>query len=123
MLARLFQLNLGKEASKWFYSLENQSITSYEKLKQEFLTQYQHNIKRKPTLVDLERMRQGENQSFDEFVKAWRKIAKFINLSEKELKHMLIKSLRDEMILEFFNYLEQPLFEMIMYMIQKRNTW
>jgi len=30
---------------------------------------------------------------------------------------MLIKSLRDEMILEFFNYLEQPLSEMIMSMI------
>jgi len=32
---------------------------------------------------------------------------------------MLIKSLQDEMILEFFNYLEQPLSEMILSMIQK----
>jgi len=33
---------------------------------------------------------------------------------------MLIKSLRDEMILEFFNYLEQPLPEMILSIIQKK---
>jgi len=32
---------------------------------------------------------------------------------------MLIKSLRDEMILEFFNYLEQPLPKMILSMLQK----
>jgi len=32
---------------------------------------------------------------------------------------MLIKSLRDEMILEFFNYLEQPLPEMILSMLRK----
>ena len=32
---------------------------------------------------------------------------------------MMIKSLRDEMILEFFNYLEQPLPEMILSMLQK----
>ena len=57
MLARLFQLSLGEEASEWFYSLEIQSIPSYEQLKQSFLTQYQQNIKRKPTLVDLARMR------------------------------------------------------------------
>jgi len=81
--------------------------------------QYQHNIKRKPTLVDLARMRQGENQSFDEFVIAWKKVAMFIKLNEKELKYMLIKSLWDEMILEFFNYLEQSLLEMILSMIQK----
>jgi len=48
-------------------------------------------MKRKPTLVDLTRMGQGENQSFDEFVIAWKKIATFINMNEKELKHMLIK--------------------------------
>jgi len=34
---------------------------------------------------------------------------------------MLIKSLRDEMILEFFNYLEKPLPEMILLIIQKEN--
>jgi len=116
---RLFQLSLGEEDYKWFYSLENQSITNYEKLKQNFLTQYQHNMKIKPILVDLARMRKGENQSFDEFVTTWKNIATFINLNENELKHMLIKSLRDEMILRFFNYLEQPLFDMIMSMIQK----
>jgi len=33
MLARLFLNSLGKEASEWFYSLENQSITSYDQLK------------------------------------------------------------------------------------------
>jgi len=38
MLARLFQLSLGEEDSEWFYSLENQSITSYKQLKQNFLT-------------------------------------------------------------------------------------
>jgi len=32
---------------------------------------------------------------------------------------MLIKSLRDEMILEFFNYLKQPLPEMILSMLLK----
>jgi len=64
-------------------------------------------------------MRQGENQSFDEFVIAWKKVALFIKLNEKELKYMLIKSLRDEMILDFFNYLEQPLLEMILSMLQK----
>jgi len=32
---------------------------------------------------------------------------------------MLIKSFWDEMILEFFNYLEQPLPKMILSMIQK----
>ena len=30
MLARLFPSNLGKEVSEWFYSLEDQSITSYD---------------------------------------------------------------------------------------------
>jgi len=33
MLARLFPSSLGKEVSKWFYSLKDQSITSYSKLK------------------------------------------------------------------------------------------
>lgn len=51
-------------------------------------------------------MRQGESQSFSEFIIAWKKIATFINLGEKELKQILIKSLKDEMLLEFFNYLE-----------------
>jgi len=32
---------------------------------------------------------------------------------------MLINSLRDEMILKFFNYLEQPLPKMIILMIKK----
>jgi len=32
---------------------------------------------------------------------------------------MLIKSLRDEMILDFFNYLEKPLSEMILSIIQQ----
>jgi len=35
---------------------------------------------------------------------------------------MLIKSLRYEMILEFFNYLEQPLLEMILSMLQKEKN-
>jgi len=76
-------------------------------------------MKRRPTIVDLAKMKQQENQSFENFVTAWRKVAGFINLNEKELKHMLIKSLRDEMVLELFNYLEQPLSEMILSMIQK----
>jgi len=29
IIVRLFLLSLGEEASEWFYSLENQSITSY----------------------------------------------------------------------------------------------
>jgi len=57
MLARLFQLSLGEEASEWFYELKDQSITSYRQLKQEFLDQYQHSIKKKPTIMDLARMR------------------------------------------------------------------
>ena len=40
MLARLFPSNLGNEASEWFYSLEDQSITSYSQLKREFVSQY-----------------------------------------------------------------------------------
>jgi len=48
--------------------------------------QYQHNIKRKLTLIDLARMRQGENQSFDEFVIAWKRVVTFIKLSGEELK-------------------------------------
>jgi len=48
--------------------------------------QYQHNIKRKPTLVDLARMRQGENQSLDEFMIEWKKVVIFIKINEKELK-------------------------------------
>jgi len=31
-------------------------------------------------------MRQGENQSFEEFMTAWKKMAVFIKLNEKELK-------------------------------------
>ena len=100
------QLSLGEEASEWFYELKDQSITSYRQLKQEFLDQYQHSIKKKPTIMDLARMRQGKNQSFEEFVVAWKKVVTYIELSEKELKQMLIKSLRDEVMLEFFNYLE-----------------
>ena len=86
MLARLFSSSLGKEASKWFYSLEDQSITSYSQLKQEFITQYQHNVKRKPTIMELAKMRQQENQSFEDFVTAWKKVVRFIKLNEKELK-------------------------------------
>ena len=56
--------------------------------------------------MDLAKMRQQENQSFEDFVIAWKRVAGFIKLNEKELKQMLIKSLRDEMVLEFFNYLE-----------------
>jgi len=33
MLARLFSSSLRKEASEWFYNLEDQSITRYGKLK------------------------------------------------------------------------------------------
>jgi len=86
MLARLFPSSLGKEASKCFYSLEEQSITSYSQLKREFVSQYQHNMKRRPTIVDLAKMRQQENQSFETFVVAWKKVSKFIKLNEKELK-------------------------------------
>jgi len=50
-------------------------------------------MKRKPIIVDLAKMRQQENQSFENFVTAWKKVAGFINLNEKELKQMLIKSL------------------------------
>jgi len=64
-------------------------------------------------------MKQGENQLFNKFIAKWKKIAKFINLNEKELKHMLINSISDEMLLEFFNYLDQSLLEMINSMIQK----
>lgn len=46
-------------------------------------------------------------------------MATYIELNEKELKQMLIKSLRDDVIIEFFNYLEQPLSEMILSMIRK----
>ena len=56
-MARLFQLSLGEEAFEWFYDLENKSNISYDPLKQEFIAQYQHNIKIKPTLVDLAKMR------------------------------------------------------------------
>jgi len=117
MLARMFPSSIGKEAFEWFYSLENQSITSYSQLKRYFVSQYQHNMKRRPTIVDLAKMKQQENQSFENFVIAWKKVAMFINLNEKELKKMLIKSLRDEMILEFFNYLEQSLSKMILSML------
>jgi len=117
MVARLFPSSLVKEAFEWFYILEDQSITSYSQLKREFVSQYQHNMKRRPNIVDLAKMKQQENQSFEKFVIAWKKVARFINLNEKELKQMLIKSLRDEMILEFFNYLEQPLPEMILSML------
>lgn len=44
--------------------------------------QYQHYIKRKPTLVDLAKLRQGKNQSFKEFTIAWKKVATFIKLNE-----------------------------------------
>jgi len=58
MLSRLFPSSLGKEASEWFYSLEDQSITNYSQLKKEFVSQYQHNMKRRPTIVDLAKMKQ-----------------------------------------------------------------
>lgn len=56
--------------------------------------------------MDLARMKQGKNQSFEEFVIAWKKVVTYIELSEKELKQMFIKSLKDDVMLEFFNYLE-----------------
>jgi len=43
-------------------------------------------MKRRPTIVDLAKMRQQENQSFEYFVTAWKKVAGFIKLNEKELK-------------------------------------
>jgi len=58
MLARLFPSSLEKEASEWFYSLEDQNITNYSQLKREFVSQYQHNMKRIPTIVDLAKMKQ-----------------------------------------------------------------
>lgn len=85
MLARLFQLSLGEEASKQFYNIENQRIKSYEQLKENFLTQYQLNIRRKPTHIDLERMRQDKNQSFDKFVTTWKKVETFVNLNESRI--------------------------------------
>jgi len=43
-------------------------------------------MKRIPTIVDLVKMRQQENQSFEDFVTTWKKVAEFIKLNEKELK-------------------------------------
>jgi len=43
-------------------------------------------MKRIPTIVDLATMRQQENQSFEYFVIAWKKVVGFIKLNEKELK-------------------------------------
>jgi len=36
--------------------------------------------------MDLAKMMQQENQSLEDFVTAWKKVARFIKLNEKELK-------------------------------------
>ena len=43
-------------------------------------------MKRIPTIVDLAKMRQQENQSFENFVTAWKKVVGFIKLNKKEIK-------------------------------------
>ena len=63
LVVHLFFYSLTGEPMDWFLTLSKEDLSSFDKIRESFLTKYQHKIDPKPTFHDLSKevMKQGES--------------------------------------------------------------
>lgn len=100
MLAKLFSHNLKDGALKWYFTIFEKSVDSYENLIHLFIQDFKYNIVEKSQFKDLCKIKQLSNQSLIAFVRVWKKNVNKIIVDEKYLKDVFIASLLPQCRLE-----------------------
>lgn len=95
LLIHYFQDSLTGAALKWYMSLDDTKIRTFNDLGVAFVHQYKYNIDMAPDRDQLRAMSQKDNESFKEYAQRWREITAqiFPPLEEKEMTIIFLKTL------------------------------
>jgi len=98
---KLFPSTLKRAALKWFTGLDNQSIRTWNDMKQTFLDRYLDYCKPTNHKDEVFKMVQKEDENLEDLLEIFQyslKREKMSNLDSENLKALLLKSIRDEWI-------------------------
>ena len=90
-----FPLSLMRGASRWYYSLDPSKTKVWNEPVELFMDQFIINTMIDVTLRDLETTKQGEGETFSEYMTRWKgKASRMVNRpNEKDQIHIIIKNL------------------------------
>lgn len=97
LLIHCFQDSLSGTSLRWYMSLEQGRIQSWEDLADAFLRQYKYNLDMEPDHMQLQEMVMNKKESFKEYAQRWRELVAQVEppLSEKEMIGIFIDTLKD----------------------------
>jgi hypothetical protein len=96
---KLFPATLKGNALRWFMSLGEHVITSWDQMQQKFLNKYQDYCKMREKKEELFKMMQKEDENLEDFVESLQynlQRSSHPNVSKDILKTILLKGVRDE---------------------------
>src|SRR6187397_1640876 len=94
----LFPLSLETVCQQWFFSLDKEKISTWDRIINAFIDRYKCNIQVEADHRQLEMLRQKENEGFTSFFNKWRETsANMVEVpTENESVRMFIKNLQEK---------------------------
>jgi hypothetical protein len=98
---KLFPSTLKDSTLRWFMSLEGNSITTWDQMKNTFSERYKDYCRERDTRDDIFRMTQGPDESLEDFEERFQlsyKRAQNCTLDEDSLKLVLLRGVREDLM-------------------------
>ena len=94
----VFPLSLEPICQKWFFSLPEKEIATWEDIIHAFMARYKGNIQTQTSFRELEILNQGENEGFTTYLTRWRGVAATLVSAptEEEMVKTFISNLQPE---------------------------
>ena len=84
LLIHLFFYSLEGEPMDWFHTLSKEDLSSFKKIRESFLTKYQHKIDQKSTSHDLSKEVIKQDKNWVTFANRWREMTAKYYWTNKE---------------------------------------
>ncbi|XP_050895901.1 uncharacterized protein LOC127102590 [Lathyrus oleraceus] len=98
LMIHCFQDSLKGASSKWYLTLDQSRIKSFQDLSDAFIKHYKYNMDLAPDRRQLLSMTQKNSETFKEYAQRWREIASQVEppLTDKELADWFVDTVRPE---------------------------
>ncbi|XP_050915290.1 uncharacterized protein LOC127130297 [Lathyrus oleraceus] len=98
LMIHCFQDSLKGASSKWYLTLDQSRIKSFQDLSDAFIKHYKYNMDLAPNRRQLLSMTQKSSKTFKEYAQRWREIASQVEppLTDKELADWFVDTVRPE---------------------------
>ena len=96
LLIHFFQDSLAGAVLKWYMSLDNVNIHTFNDLGEAFIRQYKYNLDMAPNCMQFQNLSQKKDESFKEYAQRWREMEARVKspLLEKGLVDMFMGTLQ-----------------------------